>query len=63
MLGSSHFLAADESYPRWCSLLVRPHANAPGRPQLVLLDHGLYRALPNDLRMNYARLWQVRTQG
>ena len=42
----------------YCSLLVRPLPTSPGQPQLVLLDHGLYRDLPVDLRMNYARLWQ-----
>lgn len=29
------------------------------RPQLVLLDHGLYRSLDNNLRSNYAALWKV----
>lgn len=43
-----------------CSLLVRPlPGGARGKPQLVLLDHGLYRALPSDLRLNYAHFWQV----
>ena len=27
--------------------------------QLVLLDHGLYRHISDDLRLNYAALWQV----
>ena len=26
-------------------------------PQLVLLDHGLYRELPDGLRLSYARFW------
>ena len=26
-------------------------------PQLVLLDHGLYRELPDELRLSYARFW------
>ena len=31
-----------------------------GGVQLVLLDHGLYRALPREFTLTYARLWQVR---
>eukprot|EP00897_Mesotaenium_endlicherianum_P008641 jgi/Mesen1/7805/ME000408S06903 len=29
------------------------------RPQLVLLDHGLYRTLPPAMRFNYASLWKA----
>jgi hypothetical protein len=29
------------------------------RPQLILLDHGLYRELDNSTRINYASLWKV----
>ena len=29
-----------------------------GRTRLVLLDHGLYRDLPADFRLEYAQLWQ-----
>jgi aarF domain-containing kinase len=29
------------------------------RPQLVLLDHGLYRTLPRELRLNYAKMWRA----
>lgn len=47
------------AYPTACSLLVRPLPGAPSQPQLVLLDHGLYRALPQGLRMDYTRLWQA----
>lgn len=28
-----------------------------GRPQLVLLDHGLYRQIDDELRLQWARLW------
>jgi aarF domain-containing kinase len=27
-------------------------------PQLVLIDHGLYVTMPDDLRRDYARLWK-----
>jgi predicted unusual protein kinase regulating ubiquinone biosynthesis (AarF/ABC1/UbiB family) len=30
------------------------------KPQLVLLDHGLYRSLDKEVRSNYAALWKVR---
>jgi aarF domain-containing kinase len=39
--------------------LVRPHPSHPDRPQLVLLDHGLYRKLDDDFRRDYCRLWQA----
>jgi len=29
-----------------------------GGPQLVLLDHGLYRRVPRDLRLQYCELWK-----
>ena len=38
-------------------MLVRVDRRA--RPQLVLLDHGLYKQLPDDLRLEYAGLWQA----
>lgn len=28
-------------------------------PQLVLLDHGLYKELDDDFRLDYCRLWKV----
>lgn len=42
--------------PHEANVLVRAHPRA-GRPQLVLLDHGLYRALDDGFRANYCRLW------
>lgn len=30
-----------------------------GRAQLVLLDHGLYKQLSEELRLEYAGLWQA----
>lgn len=43
--------------PHDANLLVRPHPKDPSRPQVVLLDHGLYRELDDDFRRNYTRLW------
>ena len=28
-------------------------------PVLVLLDHGLYKELDDEFRLNYCRLWKV----
>lgn len=39
------------------NVLVRPHPNRPSKPQLVLLDHGLYRELPRHFVQLYASLW------
>lgn len=38
------------------NLLVRKHP-AKGNHQIVLIDHGLYVELPDQLRSDYARLW------
>ena len=38
-------------------MLVR--ADRRAQPQLVLLDHGLYKQLPDALRLEYAGLWQA----
>ncbi|KAL7576744.1 hypothetical protein ACA910_005660 [Epithemia clementina (nom. ined.)] len=44
------------------NLLVRPSPSSNNtkkkRPQLVLLDHGLYRELDDDFRSKYAFLWK-----
>jgi aarF domain-containing kinase len=29
-----------------------------GKPQLILLDHGLYKQIDDDFRLNYATLWK-----
>jgi aarF domain-containing kinase len=29
-----------------------------GKPQIVLVDHGLYRDLDNKFRLSYAKLWK-----
>ncbi|ORZ03013.1 ABC1 family-domain-containing protein [Syncephalastrum racemosum] len=49
------------------NILVRPHQGPlqRGRPafDIVLLDHGLYRTVPEDLRLNYAHLWTALIEG
>lgn len=49
--------------PHAANLLVRPHPLQRNKPQLVLLDHGLYRELSPELRINYAKLWKSILQG
>ena len=43
------------------NVLVR--AGPRGAPTLVLLDHGLYRELDADFRLEYARLWRALALG
>jgi len=43
--------------PHPANVLVRRDEN--GRAQLVLVDHGLYKQLDEDFRLNYARLWKA----
>ena len=45
--------------PHEANLLVRKHPTKPNKPQLVLLDHGLYRELNDNFRQNYCRLWRA----
>lgn len=45
------------SDPHIGNILVRQHPTRPGKPQLVLLDHGLYRDLTESFRRSYCRLW------
>jgi len=40
------------------NVLWRRRKGAPEGFQLVLLDHGLYRELPDSLRLAYCRLWR-----
>jgi len=54
---SSIFLS-NYADPHPANLLVRQHPSQAGKCQLVLLDHGLYRHLDKDFRMDYCRLWQ-----
>ena len=47
--------------PHLGNVFIRPVPNPSSSSganfQIVLLDHGLYRHLPQDLRVNYAQLW------
>eukprot|EP00898_Chlorokybus_atmophyticus_P006585 jgi/Chlat1/6928/Chrsp52S06595 len=48
--------------PHGANLLVRPMPHSSGKrnqPQLVLLDHGLYRTLSPDFKFHYASLWKA----
>lgn len=40
------------------NILVRPHADRPGHPEIVLIDHGLYVDMPVDFRYQYCKLWR-----
>ncbi|WWC91410.1 uncharacterized protein L201_006355 [Kwoniella dendrophila CBS 6074] len=40
------------------NILVRPHPTKKGKPQLVLIDHGLYISLPREFREDYCTLWR-----
>lgn len=45
--------------PHEANVLVRAHPYRGSRhPQVVLLDHGLYRQLEEGFRVDYCRLWQ-----
>lgn len=44
--------------PHEANLLVRAHPFKKGKPQVVLLDHGLYQDLGEAFRKEYCRLWQ-----
>ena len=43
--------------PHPANVLVRKASN--GKPELVLVDHGLYRPLDRDFQLNYAALWKA----
>lgn len=45
--------------PHLGNILVRSQPNKSGKAQIVLLDHGLYRQLDDDFRLNYCRLWKA----
>ncbi|KAK7281154.1 hypothetical protein RIF29_08885 [Crotalaria pallida] len=51
--------------PHAANLLVRPLPSSKSsifgrrKPQLILLDHGLYKELDFDTRFNYAALWKA----
>jgi aarF domain-containing kinase len=43
--------------PHPANVLVRK--GSKGKPELVLVDHGLYRPLDRDFQVNYAALWKA----
>lgn len=45
------FVQAD---PHPGNILVRPHPEHLGKPQVVLIDHGLYVELPEQFRHQYS---------
>jgi hypothetical protein len=51
----SGFVHAD---PHPANVLLRKHPNKPGKPQLVLVDHGLYKEIDDDFRILYAHLYK-----
>ncbi len=44
--------------PHPANVLVRRHPSNSKKPQIVILDHGLYRELSDDFRQKYAKFWQ-----
>ncbi|EGN97200.1 hypothetical protein SERLA73DRAFT_110371 [Serpula lacrymans var. lacrymans S7.3] len=40
------------------NIIIRPHPSDHRRPQLVLLDHGLYVRVSEDFKRQYATLWR-----
>ncbi|WVQ64100.1 uncharacterized protein L199_002259 [Kwoniella botswanensis] len=40
------------------NILVRPHPMKKGKPQIILIDHGLYISLPREFREDYCTLWR-----
>ncbi|KAI8801160.1 ABC1 family-domain-containing protein [Cladochytrium replicatum] len=44
--------------PHQGNILVRPNPSNPKRPQLVLLDHGLYVRCRDEFRHDYALFWK-----
>ena len=44
--------------PHPANVLVREHPQKQGKPQVVLVDHCLYKELQDDFRLTYAALWK-----
>jgi len=44
--------------PHPANVLLRKSAET-GKPQMVLVDHGLYKQLDDDFRITYAQLWKA----
>ncbi|ORX46995.1 ABC1-domain-containing protein [Hesseltinella vesiculosa] len=45
--------------PHAGNVLVRNHPQNKRKPQVILLDHGLYVQESKEFRLNYCRLWQA----
>jgi aarF domain-containing kinase len=43
--------------PHLGNVFIRPAQRHGHNFEIVLLDHGLYRQLPQQLRVDYAHLW------
>lgn len=41
------------------NILIRRHPARPSKPQLVLLDHGIYRTLSPEVRVKFCQLWRA----
>ena len=39
------------------NILIRRNPKDPNKPQLVLLDHGIYRTISDDFRLIFCELW------
>ncbi|ORY29120.1 putative mitochondrion protein [Naematelia encephala] len=40
------------------NILVRKHPTKKGKPQIIIIDHGLYISLPTQFREEYCNLWR-----
>jgi aarF domain-containing kinase len=59
-VASPDFFADFHADPHHGNLLIRlkaPNSSSPYKFDVVLLDHGQYFDIPDDLRVNYARFW------
>jgi len=45
--------------PHPANVLIRPYKGNPKTPQMVLLDHGLYKQIDDKFRLDYCRLWKA----
>jgi aarF domain-containing kinase len=52
-----------DPHPGNVAVRVTEDAEGRRRAQIILLDHGLYRELPDAFRLTYARLWRALIEG
>eukprot|EP01129_Flabellula_baltica_P016947 TRINITY_DN9246_c0_g1_i1.p1 TRINITY_DN9246_c0_g1~~TRINITY_DN9246_c0_g1_i1.p1 ORF type:complete len:662 (-),score=132.17 TRINITY_DN9246_c0_g1_i1:27-2012(-) len=52
-----HGLVHGDPHP--ANIFVRPNPSNTKRPQIVILDHGLYDHLSDDFRVRYAQFWKA----